>query len=132
MSEDNLTSSGMKSRRWTVILSGLLCCGLALVVLFTRRSAFFSPLAVVVVAAIGLIAVLLQLRFYNREQSIPVQAPGWLNVLGILFAVAALFADRLRLSSELAQMMALGAVSIFAISSAMILHAFRKHRTTLK
>lgn len=122
----------MKSRRRTVIFSGLLCCGLALVVLFTKHSAFFSPLAVVVVAAIGLIAVLLQLRFYNRERSTPVRAPGWLNALGILFAVAALFADRLGLSSQLAQMMALGAVSIFAISSAMILHAFRKHRSTLK
>jgi uncharacterized membrane protein len=132
MSEANLTSSGMKSRRWTVIFSGLLCCGLALVVLFTKRGAFFSPLAVVVVAAIGLIAVLLQLRFFNRERSAPIRAPAWLNVVGILFAVAALFADRLRLSSQLAEMMALGAVSIFAISSAMILHAFRKHRTTPK
>ncbi len=132
MPETNLTNSGLKSRRWTVILSGLLCCGLALVVLFTKRSAFFSPLAVVVVAAIGLVAVLLQLRFYNRARSNPIHAPGWLNGLGILFAMAALFADRLRLKAELAQMMALAAISIFAISGAMILHAFRKHRSTPK
>jgi ABC-type Mn2+/Zn2+ transport system permease subunit len=116
------------SRRWTVIASGLLCCGLGVVVIYTRRSAFSSPLSVVVVAAIGLAAVLLQLRFYNREHSIPVQAPVWLNVLGVLFALAALFADVLRLSGPMAEAMALGAVGSFAISSALILHAFRKRR----
>lgn len=132
MSDPTLANSGLKSRRWTVILSGLLCCGLGLVVLFTKRGAFFSPLAVVVVAAIGLVAVLLQLRFFNRNQSNPIHSPGWLNVLGILCALAALFADRLGLSGERAQMLALAAVGIFAVSSAMILHAFRKHRTTPK
>jgi ABC-type Mn2+/Zn2+ transport system permease subunit len=120
------------SRRWTVIASGMLCCGLGVVVIYTRRSAFFSPLSVVVVAAIGLAAVLLQLRFYNREHSNPVQAPVWLNVLGVLFALAALFADVLRLSGPMAEAMALGAVGSFAISSALILHAFRKRRTTSK
>jgi len=120
------------SRRWTVIASGLLCCGLGVVVLYTRRSAFSSPLSVVVVAAIGLAAVLLQLRFYNREHSTPVQAPMWLNVLGVLFALTALFADVLRLSVQMAEVMALGAVGSFAISSALILHAFRKHRIASK
>jgi drug/metabolite transporter (DMT)-like permease len=120
------------SRRWTVIASGLLCCGLGVVVLYTKRSAFFSPLAVVVVAAIGLAAVLLQLRYYNREHSTPVQAPVWLNILGIGFALAALFADFLGLSWDTAQVMALGAVGSFAISSAMILQAFRKNRTPSK
>ena len=120
------------SRRWTVITSGLLCCGLGVVVIYTRRSAFFSPLSVVVVAAIGLAAVLLQLRFYNREHSNPVQAPMWLNVLGVLFALMALFADFFRLSGQMAEAMALGAVGSFAISSALILHAFRKHRTVSK
>jgi ABC-type Mn2+/Zn2+ transport system permease subunit len=120
------------SRRWTVIASGLLCCGLGVVVLYTRRSVFFSPLSVVVVAAIGLAAVLLQLRFYNREHSIPVHAPMWLNVLGVLFALTALFADILRLSGPLAEVMALGAVGSFSISSGLILHAFRKRRITSK
>ncbi len=120
------------SRRWTVIASGLLCCGLGVVVIYTRRSAFSSPLSVVVVAAIGLAAVLLQLRFYNREHSNPVEAPMWLNVLGVLFALAALFADVLRLSGQMAEVMALGAVGSFAISSALILHAFRKRRITSK
>jgi len=119
-------------RRWTVIASGVLVLLLGLVVIFTRRGAFFSPLAVVVVAAIGLVALLLQLRFYNQEHSQPVRAPAWLNVLGILFALLALFADRLRLSAPLAQMMALLAVASFAISGALILHAFRKHRMASK
>ena len=114
------------SRRWTVIASGILCCGLGVVVIYSGRSAFASPLSAVVIAAIGLAAVLLQLRFYNREHSNPVQAPVWLNVLGVLFAVAALFADVLRLTRQVAEAMALGAVCSFAISSAIILHAFRK------
>lgn len=100
--------------------------------MYTRRSAFFSPLAVVVVAAIGLVAVLLQLRFYNRGLSNPVQAPVWLNILGVGFALAALFADFVGLNWQMAEVMALGAVGSFAISSAMILHAFRKHRITSK
>jgi hypothetical protein len=120
------------SRRWTVIASALLCCGLGVVVLYTKRSAFFSPLAVVVVAAIGLAAVLLQMRFYNRGLSNPVHAPMWLNILGVGFALSALFGDFLRLSSQIAEVMALGAVGSFAISSAMILHAFRKHRIMSK
>jgi len=85
-----------------------------------------------VVAAIGLAAVLVQLRFYNRQQSQPVHAPVWLNVIGILFAVVALFSDFLHLGWQVGQMMALGAVGSFSISSAIILHAFRKHRVTSK
>jgi ABC-type Mn2+/Zn2+ transport system permease subunit len=122
--------SRANSRRWSVIASGLLCCGLGVVVIYTKRSAFFSPLAVVVVAAIGLAAVLLQLRYYNREHSQPVRAPAWLNIVGVVFALTALLSDFLRLSAEMAQMMALGAVGSFAISGGLILHAFRKQRTT--
>ena len=121
-------TSPLKSRRWTVISAGLLCGLLALVVIYPKAGAFRSPLAVVVVAAIGLAAVLMQLRFYNRERSKPVRAPLWLNILGIVFALAALFADVLHLSSDMAQLMALGAIGSFSISSAVILHAFRKHR----
>jgi quinol-cytochrome oxidoreductase complex cytochrome b subunit len=124
MSEVETTKQ--KSRRGTVIASGLLCLGLALVVIYTGPRAFLSPLAVVVLAAIGLAAVLLQLHFYNRERGERVRAPVWLNVLGVLFAVAALFADVLRLRPQVAQMMALGAIGAFCISSAVILHAFRK------
>ena len=127
-----MADSRPNSRRWSVIASALLCCGLGVIVLYTKRSAFFSPLAVVVVAAIGLAAVLLQLRYYNREHSNPVHAPMWLNVVGVLFALTALLSDLLGLSWQIAEVMALGAVGSFAISSAMILHAFRKHRTTSK
>lgn len=119
-------------RRWSVIASGLLAFGLALVVLYTTRGAFISPLAVVVVAAIGLAAVLLQLRLYNREHAQPVQAPAWLNILGVLFALLAVFSDVLRLSSPMSQAMALLAVGCFAVSSALILHGFRKHRVAQK
>jgi len=121
-----------KPRRRTVLASGMLCGLLALVVLYTNRKAFFSPLAIVVVAAIGLAAVLLQLRFYNRGGADVVHPPLWLNVLGILFALGALFADFIRLSSQAAEIMALGAVGSFGVSGAMILHAFRKHRIPSK
>jgi hypothetical protein len=120
------------SHRWTVIASGLLCCGLGVVVMYTRRGAFVSPFAVVVVAAIGLAAVLLQLRYHNREHSNPVHAPVWLNIVGVLFALTALLSDLLGLSSQMALVMALGAVGSFAISGGLILHAFRKQRTTSK
>lgn len=121
-----MPNSEAKPRRWTVITSGLLCGVLALVVLYTNRSAFFSPLAVVVVGAIGLAAVLLQLRFRNRQQISVVRPPVWLNVLGIVLALAALFGDLLGLSAQLTETIALGAVGSFAVSSAIILHAFRK------
>jgi hypothetical protein len=120
------------SRRWTVIASALLCGGLGIVVMYTRRNAFSSPLAVVVVAAIGLAAVLLQLRFYNRESTTPVRAPVWLNILGVGCALGALFADLLRLGPQAAEAMALGAIGCFGISSALIMHAFRKHRVSSK
>ena len=122
----------LKPRRWTVIASGLLCGVLALVVVFTDRRAFFSPMAVVVVAAVGAVAVMLQLRFRNRREATVVHPPVWLNLVGIAFALAALFADRLRFSAQLGQLMALGAVGSFAVSSAIILHAFRGDRIASK
>ena len=127
-----MPGSRFRPRRWTVIASGLLCGVLALVVAFTDRAAFFSPLAAVVVAAVGAVAVMLQLRFRNRRQATVVHAPLWLNLLGIAFALAALFADHLRITPQLGQLMALGAVGSFAISSAVILHAFRRDRVGSK
>jgi hypothetical protein len=85
-------------------------------------------MAVVVVAAIGSAAVMLQLRLRNREQGKAVHPPVWLNLLGIIFALFALFADFLKLNSEMAQLLALAAVGSFGISGAIILHAFRKSR----
>jgi uncharacterized membrane protein len=115
--------------RVTVIASGLLCGVLALVVTFTNRAAFFSPLAVVVVAAIGAAAVLLQLRLRNRKQAQLLHPPIGLNLLGIGLALAALFAERLHLSAQRAQLLALAAVAVFAVSSAIVLHSLRKNRT---
>lgn len=119
-------------RRWTVIASGLLCGALALVVVFTTRRAFISPLAVVVVAAIGMAAVLLQLRLRKPEPEQAVRQPVWLNIIGISCALAALFADLLHLNVDLAQALALAAVASFAVSSAIILHAVRKQRVVSK
>jgi uncharacterized membrane protein HdeD (DUF308 family) len=121
-----------KRRRWTVLASGLLCGLLALVVIFTNRSAFHSPIAVVIVAAIGSAAVLLQLRMRNREQGKAVHPPLWLNFLGIIFALLALFADSLKLRPEAAQLLALAAVGSFGVSGAIILHSFRKRNTAQK
>jgi hypothetical protein len=58
-SQSQSPSQSRVSRRWTVIASGLLVLALALVVIYTGPAAFFSPIALVVVAAIGLAALLL-------------------------------------------------------------------------
>ena len=114
-------------RRWTVIASGLLVAAVGLIVIFTGRAAFHSLAAVVVMAAIGLAAVLLQLHL--RNSNVAIHVPNWLNVIGLLCAVAALFADWLRLGPGLAQVMALAAVGCFAVSSFRVLDAIRKARS---
>ena len=114
-----------KPSRGTIFAAGFLLLALAIVVLYTGRNAFLSPLALVVVAAIGLAALLLQLRL-RRDAGVRVQAPVWLNVLGLIFAVTAVFADVLRLSAALLPIAALGAVVCFAISGIVVLHALRK------
>lgn len=120
-----------RTRRWNVIGSGLLCAAFAVVVLYTSPRAFFSPLALVVVAAIGLAAVLLQLRV-RRDADRRVRGPVLLNLLGILLAVTALFADVLHMSSSLFQVTALAAVGCFSISSVIILETLRKRRAVPK
>jgi hypothetical protein len=117
-----------KSRRGSIVAAGLLLLALALVVIYTSRSAFSSPLALVVVAAIGLAALLLQLRL-RRDLTTQVRAPLWLNVLGLGFAIAAVFADVLRFNANLMLVAALGAVVCFAVSGATVLHALRKKTT---
>ena len=116
--------SSRAPRRWTIFAAGLLLFALALVVIYTNPRAFMSPLALVVVAAIGLAALLLQLRL-RRDVQKPVHAPFWLNVVGLVCAVAAVFADALHLSSNLLLITALGAVICFAISGVTVLHALR-------
>ena len=117
-----------KPRRWTIFAAGLLLLALALVVTYTSRGAFLSPLALVVVAAIGLAALLLQLRL-RRNGTARVHSPLWLNVLGILFAAAAVFADIRRPGSAWMLIAALGAVFCFAISGVIVLQGLRKNRT---
>ncbi|MGO9402229.1 MAG: hypothetical protein ACLPVW_02030 [Terriglobales bacterium] len=122
----SVASSGSKSkieRRWTVIASGLLILALALVMIYTGPNAFSSPVALVVVAAIGLAALLLQVWF-RRE--LPINSPLWLNVLGILCAMVSLFADYLRMSHRALDVVAFAAVICFGISGSLILHALRR------
>ena len=90
-SQSESLSESTVARRWTVIASGLLLLALALVVIYTGQNAFFSPVALVVVTAIGLAALLLQVRF--RRELPNVRPPLWLNILGIVFALISLFAD---------------------------------------
>jgi len=116
------------TRRWTVIASGLLILALALVVIFTRRNAFLSPLAIVVVAAIGLAAVLLQVWF---QRDLPdMRSTLWLNIAGLLFATVSLFADYLGFKGASVDLVAFGAVFCFSVSGAWILHSLRRRSRT--
>ena len=122
-----MTASGPAARRWTVIVSGLLLLALALVVIYTRPNAFLSPIALVVVAAIGLAALLLQLRF--RQDLPQVRSPLWLNVLGLLCAVLALAADFLKMPRRILEVVSFAAVVCFGISGSLILQALRRQRS---
>ncbi|HTS06122.1 MAG TPA: hypothetical protein VMP68_11115 [Candidatus Eisenbacteria bacterium] len=116
-----------KPRGWSLVAAGLLLLALALVVIYTSRRAFFSPLALVVVASIGLAALLLQLRL-RKDVDRRVHAPLWLNVLGLIFAIGAVIADFLHLSASFMMAAALGAVMCFAVSGVVVLDAFRKRK----
>ncbi len=133
----------------TIIAAGLLLAALAVVVIYTSRRAFLSPVAMVVVAAIGLAALLLQRRLRpdlrpdlhsdlgpdagpaaqsSSPQDSPSRAPLRLNAAGVLFAIAAVFADVLHLNPALTLITALAAVISFAISGVIVLNALRKPR----
>lgn len=121
---DPTPNSPPKPRGWSLVAAGFLLLALAVVVLYTSRPAFSSPLAIVVVAAIGLAALLLQLRL-RRDLRSPVRAPLSLNILAILFALAAVFADKLHLSPHKLFFAALGAVVCFALSGIIVLKHLR-------
>src|SRR5260370_17726413 len=87
---------------------GLLLLAFALVVIYTGPNAFFSPIALVVVAAIGLAALLFQVWF--RRDLPNIHSPLWLNVLGILCAMVSLFADYLRMTRGMLDLVAFAAV----------------------
>jgi hypothetical protein len=126
-SESLSQSQSRVARRWTVIASGLLLLALALVVIYTGPGAFYSPIALVVVGAIGLAALLLQVWF---RRDLAVHSPLWLNVLGIVCAVVSLFADYFRIARRMIELVAFAAVVCFGISGSLILHALRRQRTT--
>ena len=129
--EPSTSAPSPQPRGTTIIAAGLLLAALALVILYTNRGAFLSPLALVVVAAIGVAALLLQLRLRPNLSSIRASAargPLWLNVFGVICAVGALFADVLHLNEGSVLVVALAAVVSFAVSGIVILNALRKHR----
>jgi hypothetical protein len=109
------------------VAAGLLLLALALVVSYTNRGAFFSPLALVVVAAIGFAALLLQLRL-RPDLASSTRGPLWLNGLGVFFALGAVFADFLHLNTALMLIAALAAVVSFGVSGFIVLKAMRKQR----
>lgn len=111
-----------------MVAAGLLLLALALVVLYTSRGAFLSPLALLVVAAIGLAALLLQLRL-RKDLDKRIHAPLWLNVLGLIFAVGAVMADLLHFGANIMLVAALGAVICFAVSGIHILRSLRKQKS---
>jgi hypothetical protein len=118
-------------RSATVIAAGLLLAALALVILYTNRVAFLSPVALVVVAAIGVAALLLQLRLRPDLSSVrasSARGPLWLNAFGVICALGALFADILHLNEGFMLVAALAAVVSFAVGGIIVLNALRKYR----
>ena len=119
-----------KPRRWSIIAAGFLLVALALVVLYTTRSAFTSPLALVVVATTGIAALLLQLRLRKdpgAKANTEARTPLWLNAIGVVFAIAAVLADIRHFSANFMLVAALGSVVCFAFSGTAILRALRKN-----
>jgi uncharacterized membrane protein len=114
-----------KPRGWALVAAGFLLLALSLVVIYTRQGAFLSPLALVVVAAIGLAALLFQLRL-RRDMDATVHPPLWLNILGLIFAVGAVIADFAHLCASFMLVAALAAVVCFAVSGVSVLRSVRK------
>jgi hypothetical protein len=85
-----------------------------------------------VIAAIGVAALLLQLRLRPDLSSSVVRpsarGPLWLNGVGVIFAVGALFADVLHLSTTFMLIAALVAVVSFSVSGILLLSALRRPR----
>ena|SRR5580698_3221447 len=122
---EDASNPASKSRRATIIAAGFLLLALALVVIYTGSRAFFSPLALVVVAAIGLAALLFQIRL-RRDPSVTVHVPVWLNVTGLIFALGAILADIFHWTASVMQVTALLAVLCFNVSGIMMVRAMRK------
>jgi len=114
-----------------VIAAGLLILAISIVVIYTRGAAFRSPTAAVVLAAIGLAAVLFQ-RLLREASPAQVRVPQWLNLIGIVCAACALFADRLRLGENLLSGRRAYRRGCFGISSVVVLDGIRKSRIAPK
>jgi hypothetical protein len=82
-----------------------------------------------VVAAIGLVALLLQASLQDPQLSKHLRAPKWLNIVGILCALLSLFSDVLGIRPQVALALAFGAIAAFSISGTLIMHSMRKQRT---
>lgn len=132
MPEDpTLPDSHSKPRGATIVAAGLLLAALSLVILYTERGAFLSPVALVVIAAIGVAALLLQLRLrtdISRSVRVSTRGTLWLNALGVIFSGAAVFADVLHISATFLLVAALVAVVSFSVSGIIVLSALRKPR----
>jgi predicted MFS family arabinose efflux permease len=132
--DDSLNSGpGVRPGGATLIAAGILLATLAVVVLYTSRRAFLSPLSLVVVAAIGVAALLLQLRLRpdlsaSLVHDSSVRSSLWINALGVIFAIGAVLGDFLRLKAALLLIAALAAVVCFAASGIVVLSAMRKRR----
>ena len=112
-------------RRWTVLGSGLLCGVLAVIVIYTNPRAFRSPIALVVLAAIGVLAAVLQVRL-RRQASSAQGLPLFLNLAGIAFALGALGRNWFHIPVEAEPALALVAVSCFSVSTILLLESIRK------
>ena len=64
----------------------------------------------------------------RKDLGASIHAPLWLNVFGLLFAIAAVFADYLHLSTGVMAIAALGAVLCFGLSGTKVIHALRKRK----
>jgi hypothetical protein len=130
VSNDSNSVPAARPRGTTLIAAAILLAALAVVVIYTGRAAFLSPLALVVMAAIGVAALLLQIRL-RPDVSKPgtrnsVRVALWMNVTGVIFAVAAIFGDLLHLQPALLLAAALAAVGCFAVSGLVVLNQLRK------
>jgi hypothetical protein len=128
---DASVSASVRPAGGTLIAAAVLLAALAVVVLYTRRTAFLSPLALVVVAAIGVAALLLQLRLRpdlssHGARNSSVRLSLWMNGAGVVFAVGAIFGDFLRIQGTVLLIAALAAVVCFAVSGVVVLNAMRK------